>query len=112
MNLKESHNKRVQKVKNFTENNKMFSVIAVIVVIYLLFSIVGSKLSDDDNNPNETTSQSQSEMLQKSETAAVSEAAGDHWRFYWIDLWILVGAGGFCSVMIIRERKKAREKLQ
>ena len=105
MSLKESHKKRVDKIKDFTEKNKVFSVIAVIVSIYLLFSVVHSKLDRTDNNAPEANT-AQSEVFDDTE-----ETESEHWRFYWVDLWILLGAGGFCTVMIVKERKKAREKL-
>lgn len=110
MSIKESHQKRVEGVKRFVSKNKLFVVIAVITVCYLLINFIINK-----NNNTETsipkTSVSQSETVEEAEE---SEDSADkaHWRFYWIDLWILVGAGGFCTVMIIRERRKAREKIQ
>lgn len=110
MNFKNSHQKRVEKIKNFANNNKVFTVIFIIVTIFLLFNfIIGNMNKTNTNNLNPNVSQSAN--LNEVETDnTVSDQP--HWRFYWIDLWILVGAGGFCSVMIIRERKKAREKLQ
>ena len=41
----------------------------------------------------------------------VTETEPEHWRLYPVDLAVLVVGGGFCTIMIIRERKKAREKL-
>ena len=105
MNIKESHRKRVEKIKNFTDKNKMFAVLAVIVSIYLLFSVVHGKSDTYENNPPENPTV-QSEVVDDTESED-----GEHWRFYWIDLWILLIGGGFCTVMIIREHKKAREKL-
>lgn len=109
MKFIESHKKRVQKVQEFTEKNKVFTVIAIILVIYLVFSLVNGKINGNNDTPN--TVSEQSEAVEET-SVPETEDDGKHWRFYWIDLWILAGAGGFCTVMIIKERKKAREKLQ
>lgn len=107
----------LEKAKKFTEKNKLFTVIILIVSVYLTFNIVNGiihkndKLSSD-NAAVETVEQSE-------ETTSLSEEGNEdneeneynHFRFYWVDLWILLIAGGFCVVMIIREKKKAREKL-
>ena len=77
-------------------------------MIYLL-----SNLLIGDTKPTETvtpeTSTSQSEQIIEEVTEPEEPL---QWRFYWIDLWILVVGGGFCSVMIIREKRKAREQLK
>lgn len=107
MSFKESHKRRVGKIKNFTNKNKVFTVIAIIVVIYLLFNIVSSRINENDKKHEENSIQS--DTVSEESNAETDDDL--HWRFYWADLWVLAGAGGFCTVMIIRERKKAREKL-
>lgn len=97
-----THKERVQKVKNFTEKNKLFTVIAIVIVILLFSNFFFSK-------ENENKIETENETVQ-SET--VEDTENLQWRFYWTDLWVLLGAGGFCTVMIIQERKKAKEELQ
>lgn len=97
------HNERVQKIKNFTEKNKIFVIMAVIAVIFLFSGFFFSK----ENNVKTL------EIIQTETSENTEETAENpQWQFYWSDLWILLGVGGFCTVMIIRERKKLKEELQ
>ena len=72
-------------------------MIAVVLCLYLLGTTVQKQ--------NAELSQKQTEVTQE-----VQEET--HWRFYPIDLWVLVIGGGFCTVMILKEKKKARETLR
>ncbi len=111
MSKKVTHKMRVERVKEFTEKNKLFTIIALIVVVYIAFNIVSGMINKKDSEiPDTSTSQSE-EISEKTETEAAEEYDDEHLRFYWIDLWIFLIAGGFCTVMIIREKRKAREKL-
>lgn len=94
------HNERVQKIKNFTEKNKIFVIMAVIAVIFLFSGFFFSEENDVKT----------SETIQAENTEETAE--NPQWQFYWSDLWVLLGVGGFCTVMIIRERKKLKEELQ
>ena len=97
------HKERVQKIKNFTEKNKVFVIMAVIAVIFLFSGFFFSK-ENDVKTP---------EIIQTETSENTEETAENpQWQFYWSDLWVLVGVGGFCTVMIIRERKKLKEELQ
>lgn len=96
------HKERVQKIRNFTEKNKVFTIMAVIAVIFLLSNFFFSKDNTEKNLPDTETVQAETE-----ENPPKAE-----WQFYWSDLWILAVGGGFCTVMIIRERRKAKEELQ
>ena len=97
--MKGGHKKRVEKVREFTSHNKMFSVIAVLVIVFLLFSTV-----------NRHTEQQETVQDRKTVTEE-TEAEETGWRFYPIDLVVLGVGDGFCSIMIIRERRKAKEGL-
>lgn len=80
----------------------MFIIIAVVLCLYLLGNAVSKK--DATNSTGETAAQTEvTEQVQEEEA---------HWRFYPIDLWVLLIGGGFCTVMIIREKRKARETLK
>lgn len=92
--------KRKQKnaaVKRFVSRNKLFVIIAAV----LCLSLIGSGIRTHSNADH------------AEETAVQSEVTQDelHWRFYPIDLWVLGVGGGFCTVMILREKRKARETL-
>lgn len=98
--MKGGHSKRVERVRDFATHNKVFVVIAIILIAFLIFSTVSDK-------KNETPESSQTEQNVSDETQ--SEDTG--WRFYPIDLVVLGVGGGICSIMIIRERRKAKEGL-
>lgn len=96
--MKGGHSKRAEKVRNFASHNKVFTVFAVILIIFLLFHAV-----------NQNTQQSETAQEEQTITEESTEAS---WRFYPIDLVILGVGGGFCTVMIVRERKKSKEGLR
>ena len=93
-----NYKERLATVKNFTTKNRLFSLIAIALVLFLLGNAVAHRIGDDKSKP----------IVSETE---VSETEPEHWRFYPIDLAVLVVGGGFCTIQIIRERKKAREKL-
>ena len=97
--MKGSHRKRVEKVREFASHNKFFSAIAVLLIVFLLFRTVNRNTEQPDKAQEEQT------VTEESKT----EETG--WRFYPIDLVVLGVGGGFCTVMIIRERRKAKEGL-
>lgn len=97
--MKGGHKKRVEKVSEFTSHNKVFSVIAVLVIVFLLFRTV-------NRNPEQ-----QEKAQEKQTVTEETDAEETEWRFYPIDLVVLGVGGGFCSIMIIRERRKAKEGL-
>ncbi|MDE6707611.1 MAG: hypothetical protein K2K06_06215 [Oscillospiraceae bacterium] len=95
--------KRVEIAKDFINKNKLFTVIAIITMCYLLcsflFSKVNSDFSSNDVEINEIQETEEKENIMR-------------WQFYWSDLVILASGGGFCTIMIVRERKKERDNLQ
>lgn len=96
--MKGGHQKRVEKVRRFVSRNKVFSVLIVILVGFLLFRTVSNRT--EKKPPNNQAAQTASVESEKLE-----------WRFYPIDLVVLGIGGGFCTIMIIRERRKAKEGL-
>ena len=95
-----NYQERLASVKNFTKKNRLFSLIATILILFLLGNAVIHRIGDHQNKP----------IVSETEITETEEPA--HWKFYPVDLAILAIGCGFCSVMIIRERKKAREQLQ
>ena len=93
-----NYKERLATVKNFTAKNRLFSLIAVGLVLFLLGNAVIHRIGDDKSKP----------IVSETE---VIETELEYWRFYPVDLAVLVVGGGFCTIQIIRERKKAREKL-
>lgn len=94
---KPSHQKRVVAIKHFVTQNKAFVIIAALLCVYL----IGGILKPKDAPKQEHT---QTEIVQQQEP--------EHWRFYWLDVWVLAVGGGFCTVMMIREKKKAKEEIK
>ncbi|MDE6678548.1 MAG: hypothetical protein K2K02_05860, partial [Ruminococcus sp.] len=97
------HKERVQKIRNFTGKNKIFVITTVVAIIFLFSGFFFSK----ENSMNT------SEIVQV-ETSENTEKADDkpQCQFYWTDLWVLLSVGGFCTIMLIRERRKSKEELQ
>lgn len=94
------HKERVERVKNFTEKNKVFVIMVVIAVILLFSGFFFSK-----ENKTITT-----EETFQSETAETENSL--EWEFYPIDAWILLIGGGFCIIMILKEKRKSKEDLR
>ena len=93
-----NYKERLAAVKMFTAKNQLFSLIAIALVLFLIGNSIAHRFGDDKSKP----------IVSETE---VTETEPEHWRFYPVDLAVLVVGGGFCTIQIIRERKKAREKL-
>jgi Fe2+ transport system protein B len=109
MKLFNKHKKRVEKVKDFTAKNKVFAVMMVVAVIFLLFNFVFVSRESPQIIPQNDVSISDN-VENEAETAI--EPQRETWRFYFIDLIILGAGGGFCLIMILRQRRKTREELK
>lgn len=98
--MESKHQKRVEGIKRYVSKNKLFAAIVVLILLWLSCNFLFSKdktVTEDDSSYNSAEQDSEEDL---------------HWQFYWSDLGVLVIGGGFCTFMIIRERKKAREKLK
>lgn len=93
MNFRKSQKERAGAVRDFLSSNKLFLAIALLAALWTGGGLLNGK--QPESPP---------------ETAQTGEAVPE-WRFYPSDLVILAVGGGFCSVMIIRERRKAKEEL-
>jgi len=110
MKLFKNHKKRVEKVKDFTAKNKVFAIMMIVAVIFLLVNFVFTS----DKIPSEYQEVIISDNVEAEETVVAenTESKRETWRFYFIDLIILGVGGGFCLVMILRQRKKTKEELK
>ena len=114
MKLLKNYNERSQKIERFILKNKIFCLIIVIAVVVMIGGKI-KEISELQNKTDISVSEQESDE-EKVDTSVNFEEAdkeddGKHWRFYWSDLIVLVAGGGFCSIQIIRERAKAKEKL-
>ena len=92
------YKERLATVRKFTAKNRLFSLIAITLLLFLIGNAVVHRIGDDKSKP----------IVSETE---ITETEPEHWRFYPVDLGVLVVGGGFCTIMILRERKRAREKL-
>jgi uncharacterized membrane protein len=97
-----NHKKRVEKVKNFTDKNKVFVVIMSILIVILIANAVTNTVKKYSENPPKTSVSDEQASEKKKEQQT------EKWRFYPIDLWILGIGGGFCVCKILSERKKMK----
>ena len=110
-----SHSERVAKVRAFFDKNKLFSLVVVVIAVAIIGNCVmnGINTITDKDKPTSSVSEEAAENSEGSSADTNNNQEEEaHWRFYWIDLWILIGGGGFCVIKILQEKKKAREKLQ
>ena len=92
----EGHKKRAEKARGYFAKNKAVTLIAVLAAIAVLVNLVSKYQTKEQTD---------------SEPESVQETEEEHWRFYPVDLAVLVVGGGFCTIMILCERKNAREEL-
>ena len=92
------YKERLASVRKFTAKNRLFSLIAIALLLFLIGNAVVHRIGDDKSKP----------IVSETE---VTETEPEHWRFYPVDLAVLIVGGGFCTIMILRARKKARGKL-
>ena len=114
---------RSEVVKKRMADNKVFVVSAAIILLFLVFQAVKNRDLPDaiefrypEGYVQEEDSRSDSEKVATSsnfseDTEKQKQSEVPHWRFYWSDLVILGVGSAICGIMIIKERRKAREKL-
>jgi len=110
MKLSEEHKKRVEKVKEATGKNKIFIIAIVFAIVFLVCTVV-SNWNENENIPHENQNIISSDNGE-SEGGETALAEKESWRFYFIDVIILVAGGGFCLIMILRQRRKTKEELK
>ena len=92
--MMEGHRKRADIVRGYFTKNKAVTIIAILAAIVLLVHLVGNH------------------DVRKSETQETNHSAADeNWRFYPVDLAVLGAGGGLCTVMMLREKRRAKEDL-
>jgi len=113
MKLFKNHKKRVEKVKDYAGKNKVFVITMLVAIVFLLFNFVFVS-NDNPKIIHESEDVTISDNAEPEETAVTenTENKRETWRFYFIDLIILGAGGGFCLVMILRQRKKTKEELK
>lgn len=106
-----THSQRVDKIKNYYAKNKFFTVIVAAVILLLIGQTVCNSNKNDSDKKIVAGNESVSSEENTSVDTSINEDDNLTWHFYWSDLFVLVGFGGFCVIKIIQEKKKAREKL-
>ncbi len=96
--IKTARKERAEKIKRFTAKNRLFILLAIVCCFYLIGTTVFGK---EQEPPRQDAIQTETVQQEP-----------EHWRFYWIDIWVLAVGGGFCTVMMIREKKKAKEEIK
>ena len=90
----EGHKKRAEKVRRYFSRKGAVALFAILTSAALLISLVMNH-QVKETEPQETV---------QSETV-------EGWRFYPVDLVVLGVGGGLCAVMMLREKRRAKEEL-
>ena len=118
MKLFKKYNERSQKIERFILKNKIFCITVLVLAVLLAGGKIQNKLAEerraDTSVSQEVNENSEDEKVDTSVNLEKTEKKDDeiHWRFYWIDLVVLVVGGGFCTFKILQEKRKTKEKLQ
>ena len=92
----EGHRKRAEKVRGYFSQKRAITLFTILASIALLVSLVmNHQVKETDANTQETTASDTDES----------------WRFYPVDLIVLGAGGGLCAVMMLREKRRAKEEL-
>jgi len=104
------HKMRVAKAKDFVSKNKVFTILAIVIIIFLTSNFL-FQTSDNTDTLYEESGDYDTQETDDLQITDNEPLEDNEWRFYFIDLIILVTVGGFCVVMIIRERKKSKGEI-
>ena len=107
----EKHKKKVAKAKETIRKNKVFFIMLLIAIVFFL---TNSHFRQGEPLPQYEFCEETGEyiiIVDNPEHVILDEAELVSWRFYWIDVVILVAGGGFCIVMILRNRQKTKREL-
>ena len=88
------HKKRAERVRRYFAGNKAIALITVLFAVAVLVNLVSTYQTKEQTD---------------SEPETVHEE--EHWRFYPVDLAVLGVGGGMCTVMMMREKRRAKEDL-
>ena len=92
----EGHRKRAEKVRGYFSQKRAITLFAIFASIALLVSLVMNyQVKETDSDVQETAASDTDES----------------WRFYPVDLVVLGAGGGLCAVMMLREKRRAKEEL-
>lgn len=106
---------RAIKIERSILKNKLYILICIIVIAFLAVTALTKDNSNDVvsiNTENSDTVEVDNDDLDKTsfvDGMAATSGKVLKWKFYPIDAWILGVGGAFCTVMIIKERRKAKE---
>lgn len=95
-------NPRNEKAAQFFDRNKVFLIMVLLVIIALCSGNIFENRQKEKVDTNVNSEAAQTEP----------EEYNPDWNFYWSDLIVFVAAGGFCTVMILKEKRKAKEELR
>ena len=92
----EGHRKRAEKVRGYFTQKRAITLFAILAAVALLVSLVmNHQVKETDADTKETATSDTDET----------------WRFYPVDLVVLGAGGGLCAVMMLREKRRAKEEL-
>lgn len=96
MKIWEGHRKRAEKVRGYFTQKRAITLFAIFAAVALLVSLVmNHQVQENDTDSQEITDSDTDET----------------WRFYPVDLVVLGAGGGLCTVMMLREKRRAKEEL-
>jgi len=106
------HAQRVEKIKGFASNNKVFTFFVVVLFIFVITNLLNEgRILPSRETDNGEQIANINENDEEDNKAAESENKKEAWRFYFIDVLILISVGGFLTFMIIKERRKANDDI-
>ncbi len=109
---KKKYNERALSIERYILKNKFFLIVVLFLIVFIIFSEINTNIESSKQTTTTTEITETEEKNEDVDTGINISEELPHWKFYSIDLWVLIIGGTVCTVNIIRERKKAKEKLQ